>query len=86
METDIIAHIVGQEPTANQTESLSPNPSDSGRPFIFFGADSRLSLEYTSGWETQIKGLRTYFYVDVSPSQGADAYSLQTYNKFRNID
>src|SRR5680860_847829 len=63
VETDIIANIVGNEPTAHQTQSLSPNPSDSGRPFIFFGDDSRLSLDYTTGstgWESQIKGLRTY--------------------------
>jgi len=88
VETDIIANIVGIEPTANQTQSLSPNPSDSGRPFIFFGDNSRLSLDYTTGsggWESPIKGLRTYFYVDVAPSQGADAYSLQTYIKFRNV-
>jgi len=86
VETDIIANIVSNEPTANQTRSRSPNPSDSGRPFIFFGDDSRLSLDYEDGWESQIKGLRTYFYVDVAPSQGADAYSLQTYIKFRNIN
>src|SRR5664279_3709299 len=93
VETDIIANIVGNEPTANQTQSLSPNPSDSGRPFIFFGDDYRWSLDYLAeeqehedGWESQIKGLRTYFYVDVAPSQGADAYSLQTYIKFRNIN
>src|SRR5680860_1637424 len=36
VETDIIANIVGTDPTKNQTQSLSPNPSDSGRPFIFF--------------------------------------------------
>ena len=89
VETDIIANIVGTDPTKNQTQSLSPNPSDSGRPFIFFGDNSRLSLDYTTGsggWESQIKGLRTYFYVDVAPSQGADAYSLQTYIKFRNLN
>jgi len=93
VETDIIANIVGNEPTANQTQSPSPNPSDSGRPFIFFGDDYRWSLDYLAeeqehedGWESQIKGLRTYFYVDVAPSQGADAYSLQTYIKFRNIN
>ena len=86
VETDIIANIVSNEPTANQTRSRSPNPSDSGRPFIFFGDDYRWSLDYEDGWVSQIKGLRTYFYVDVAPSQGADAYSLQTYIKFRNIN
>jgi len=89
VETDIIANIVGKAPTTYQTQSLSPDPSDSGRPFIFFGDDSRLSLDYTTGsggWESKIKGLRTYFYVDVAPSRGADAYSLQTYIKFRNIN
>src|SRR5680860_1562493 len=93
VETDIIANIVSNEPTTNQTDTLSPNPSHSGRPFIFFGDYSNWALDYLDeerehedGWESQIKGLRTYFYVDVAPSQGADAYSLQTYIKFRNIN
>lgn len=88
-ETQIIADIVGAQPTTVQESLLSPNPQDSGRPFIFFSDDPQLSLDYNAslgGWQGPIKGVRTYFYVDVSPSTGAQAYALQTYVRFRNIE
>lgn len=93
VRTDIIASIQGTAPTSSQEASLSPNPSDSGRPFIFFGDDPMLSLDYLSTytptsaeWISQIKAVRTYFYVDVSPTTGGPtAYSLQMYIRFRNI-
>lgn len=84
VRTDIIADIQGSSPTADQTASLSPNSADSGRPFIFFGDDPQLSLDYTGGWETNIKGIRTYFNVDVSSSSGPQAYYLQMYISLRN--
>jgi prepilin-type N-terminal cleavage/methylation domain-containing protein len=93
VRTDIITSIQGTAPVTNQESLLSPNPSDSGRPFIFFGDDPNLSLDYLStytpsaaAWVNQIKGVRTYFYVDVSPTTGGPtAYSLQMYIRFRNV-
>lgn len=85
VRTDIIADIQGSAPTADQDVALSPNSADSGRPFIFFGGDPHLSLGYANGWETGVKGIRTYFDVDVSSSTGPQAYYLQMYISLRNI-
>lgn len=84
VRTDIIADIQGKPPTDNQSSTVSPNAADSGRPFIFFGDDPQLSLDYAPGWESKIKGIRTYFNVDVSSSSGPQDYHLQTYINLRN--
>lgn len=94
--SEIVADISGDAPTSEQDSLLSPNNADSGRPFIFFGDSPRLSLDYSSGaWQhpggepaglNNVKGIRTYFLVDVSPTSGPTGYYLQTYIRFRNID
>lgn len=84
VRTDIIADIQGSAPDSNQSSTVSPNSADSGRPFIFFGDDPQLSLDYTAGWESKIKGIRTYFNVDISSSSGPQDYYLQTFINLRN--
>ncbi|GAB4246839.1 MAG: hypothetical protein Kow00129_07300 [Thermoleophilia bacterium] len=86
--TEIIADIQGTKPTEDQDAHLSPDNSDSGRPFIFFGDNPRYCLDWdsvASQWSGPIKGVRTFFYVDVRPTSGPEAYSLQTYIQFRNL-
>lgn len=86
VRTDIIADIASLPTAGNQTATLSPNSADSGRPFIFFGDDPQISLDYATGWEREIQGIRTYFSVDVSDSTGPKQYFLQMYISLRNSE